>query len=127
MGLVDWQLYIHQLGGAADAPEASLSELYRSHSEIFCGIVDQDTHVNHTMDLVKSFAGQVLVIPTHEANIQILRPNTTISVMANLIPNVLKHVLENQGVSQAIKIAGMKIRQPDERISELQKIMTNYP
>jgi hypothetical protein len=79
------------------------------------------------MDLIKSFAGQVLVIPTHEANIQILRPNTTISVMANLIPNVLKHVLENQGVSQAIKIAGMKIRQPDERISELQKIMTNYP
>ena len=127
VGLADWQLYIHQLGGAADAPEASLSELYRSHSEIFCGIVDQDTHVNHTMDLVKSFARQVLVIPTHEANIQILRPNTAISVMANLIPNVLKHVLENQGVSQAIKIAGMKIRQPDERIIELQKIMTNYP
>ena len=55
VGLADWQLFIHQLGGAnrsGDLPEAAIAELQKTHPQIFMGIVDQDLHVNHTVDLI---------------------------------------------------------------------------
>jgi 4-hydroxy-tetrahydrodipicolinate synthase len=127
VGVSDWQLYIHQLGGSFDVPESSLAEMYRRYSKVFLGIVDQDAHVNHTMDLVRSFADKVVLIPVQEANLHMLKPSTTISLMANLIPNVIRHALESQYVSQVTKIPGMKVRQPDERITELEKIIEGVP
>jgi dihydrodipicolinate synthase/N-acetylneuraminate lyase len=127
VGPIDWQLYIHQLGGSADLPETSLAELFQNHSEIFSGIVDQDSHINHTMDLMKSFSGRVQVIPTHEPNYKGLKPQTVVSVMANFIPNVVTHVLANDMPLQANKAAGMKVRLPDERVLELEKFLSDYP
>ena len=127
VGPIDWQLYIHQLGGTADLPVASLAELFQSHSQVFSGIVDQDSHINHTMDLMKSFSGRVQVIPTHEPNYKGLKPQTVLSVMANFIPNVVTHILANDMPPQATKTAGMKIRLPDERVLELEKFLADYP
>ena len=127
----NWQLFIHQLGGknqAADLPEAVLADLKKAHPRIFVGIVDQDVHVNHTIELIRAFDTVLTVAPCHEPNLTILNPtDVCVSALANVMPNVIKHVIANDFVNTATKIAGMKVAKPDDRVTELMTLLGNYP
>lgn len=131
VSLTDWQLFIHQLGGnnhSGDLPEATLAELRKVHPHIFSGIVDQDTHVNHTVDLIRSFGAEISIASTNETNLSILKPKVCVSALANVIPSTIKHVFANDVVdSAATKISGMKVAKPDDRIVELVKVLSDYP
>ena len=123
----DWHLFIHQLGNISEAPENSIVDLLQSHPNTLAGIVDQSVHINNTMDLIRSFGSHLKVIPTHETNFKLLKPNTVISIMANLIPDDLSHLLHGDMPAQVTKIVGMKVKQPDEKFAELEKYIANYP
>ena len=127
----NWQLFIHQLGGknqAADLPEAVLADLKKAHPHIFVGIVDQDVHVNHTVELIRAFDTTLTVASCHEPNLTILSPtDVCVSALANVMPNVIKHLIANNFVNNVTKIAGMKVAKPDDRVTELMTILTNYP
>ena len=127
----NWQLFIHQLGGknqAADLPEAVLADLKKAHPRMFVGIVDQDTHVNHTVELLRAFDTALVVASCHEPNLTILSPtDVCVSALANVMPNVIKHVIANEFVNNATKIAGMKVAKPDDRVNELMAVLGNYP
>ena len=127
----NWQLFIHQLGGknqAADLPEAVLADLKKNHPRIFVGIVDQDVHVNHTVELLRAFDTALVVASCHEPNLTILSPtDVCVSALANVMPNVIKHVIANDFVNNATKIAGMKVAKPDDRVIELMAVLGNYP
>jgi 4-hydroxy-tetrahydrodipicolinate synthase len=127
----NWQLFIHQLGGknqAADLPEAVLADLKKNHPRIFVGIVDQDVHVNHTVELLRAFDTALVVASCHEPNLTILSPtDVCVSALANVMPNVIKHVIANDFVNNATKIAGMKVAKPDDRVNELMADLGNYP
>lgn len=127
----NWQLFIHQLGGknqAADLPEAVLADLKKAHPHIFVGIVDQDVHVNHTVELIRAFDTTLTVASCHEPNLTILSPtDVCVSALANVMPNVIKHLIANNFVNNATKIAGMKVAKPDDRVTELMTILANYP
>jgi hypothetical protein len=47
--------------------------------------------------------------------------------MANLIPIAIKHILANDMVAQTTAISGMKIRKPDDRVTELMTAMGDQP
>jgi len=129
VNLADWQLYVHVLGGVshADVPEAVLTELIRMHPLILAGVVDQDQHVAHTLDILRSLGTQLVVTSCHEPNLQMLKPAWAVSALANLIPGVVKHVLAQDMPGQASQMAGMKVRQPDDRIVELMTLLGEHP
>lgn len=129
VNLNHWQLYLHQLGGVSrlDVAEATINELKRSYPSVLTGVVDQDIHPSHTLDFMRSFASQLIVIPTHEANLTLLKPKVTVSALANLIPTVVKHILANDMAAQTTAISGMKIRKPDDRVTELMTAMGDQP
>lgn len=129
VNLSHWQLYLHQLGGASrlDVTEATIHELKRSFPSVLAGVVDQDIHPSHTLDFMRSFSSQLIVIPTHEANLVTLKPSVTVSALANLIPIVIKHILANDMAAQTTAISGMKIRKPDDRVTELMAAMGDQP
>ncbi len=124
----DWQLYLHALGGAhSEISEPVVADLLRNHPQTLAGVVDQDLHEVHTMDFMRSFGSQLSVVPTHESNLKTLKTAGTVSVLANFIPGVIKHLLDNHESVQAHQVAGMKVRQPDERVLELQALMGELP
>lgn len=126
----DWQLFIHQLGGihaATDLPEVTLAELRKAHPLIFVGLVDQDIHVNHTVDLIRSFGTQITIASCHEPNLTILKPTVCVSALANVIPNIIQHLIADDFVNNATKIPGMKVAKPDDRVVELLHILGDYP
>jgi len=126
-----WQLFIHQLGGknqAADLPEVTLADLKKVHPHIFVGIVDQDVHVNHTVELIRAFDTSLVVASCHEPNLTILSPtDVCVSALANVMPNVIKHVIAHDFVNNATKVPGMKVAKPDDRVTELMTILAQYP
>jgi 4-hydroxy-tetrahydrodipicolinate synthase len=126
----NWQLFIHQLGGknqVADLPEVTLAELKKAHPNIFVGIVDQDVHVNHTVELIRAFDTLLVVASCHEPNSAILSPtDVCVSALANVMPNVIKHIIAKDFVNNATKIAGMKVAKPDERVTELMTILGSH-
>lgn len=127
----NWQLFIHQLGDknqAADLPEAVLADLKKNHPRILVGIVDQNVHVNHTVELIRAFDTSLVVASCHEPNLTILSPtDVCVSALANVMPNVIKHVIANDFVNNSTKIAGMKVAKPDDRVTELMTILAHYP
>lgn len=124
-----WQLYLHQLGGASrlDVPEATLNELKRAFPSVVRGVVDQDIHPSHTLDLMRAFTSQLIVIPTHEANLMVFKPTVVLSALANVIPSVIKHLLSHEMGTQTTVISGMKVRKPDDRVTELMAAMGDQP
>jgi dihydrodipicolinate synthase/N-acetylneuraminate lyase len=130
VNLSDWQLFIHQLGGnnhSSDLPESTLVDLHKAHPRIFVGMVDQDTHVNHTLDLMRALGADIAIAPCHEPNLSILKSNVCVSALANVIPNIMQHLIANEAPAQTTKIAGMKIAKPDDRVLELMKLLGDYP
>jgi len=129
VNLADWQLYVHDLGGVshADVPEAVLTELIRMFPLILVGVVDQDPHGSHTLDIMRSLGTQLGVTSCHEPNLQLLKPTWAVSALANLIPGVVKHVLAHDVPVQATQMSGMKIKQPDDRIVELMALLGDHP
>ena len=129
VNLAGWQMYVHVLGGVshADVPEAVLTELIRAHPLIMSGIVDQDQHASHTLDIMRSFGTDLTVTSCHEPNLQMLKPTGTVSALANLIPGVVKHVLAQDMPAQASQVNGMKVRHPDDRIVELMTLLGEHP
>lgn len=127
----NWQLFVHQLGGknqAADLPEAVLADLKKVHPRVFVGIVDQDIHVNHTVELIRAFDTVLTVASCHEPNLTILSPtDVCVSALANVMPNVIKHVIAHDFVNSATKVPGMKVAKPDDRVTELMTLLANYP
>lgn len=127
----NWQLFIHQLGGknqASDLPEVTLADLKKAHPQILVGIVDQDIHVNHTVELIRAFDTELAIASCHEPNLTILSPtNVCVSALANVMPNIIKHVIANDFVNNATKVPGMKVAKPDDRVTELMTILGNYP
>ena len=124
----DWQLYLHALGGAhSEISEPVVADLLRTHPTILAGVIDQDPHESHTLDFMRSFGKQISVSPTHEPNLKTLKPVGTVSVLANFIPGVVKHLLEADMPIQVHQVAGMKVRQPDERVVELLTLMGDMP
>ena len=101
VNLVGWQLFIHQLGGiqhGADLSEATLVDLRKVYPHIFVGLVDQDTHVNHTVDLIRTFGREISIATCHEPNLAILKPTVCVSSLANIIPTVVQHIIANDFV-----------------------------
>jgi 4-hydroxy-tetrahydrodipicolinate synthase len=130
VNLPDWQLYIHQLSGsnhASDLPEATLADLRKVHPLVFVGIVDQDTHVNHTVDLIRAFGIDIAIASCHEPNLSILKPTVCVSALANAVPNIMQHLLANDAPEQVTKMAGMKIAKPDDRVVELMTLLGSNP
>lgn len=130
VNLSDWYLFVHQLSGnnpASDLPEATLAQLRKVHPQIFVGIVDQDTHVSHTLDLMRSFGKDMAVASCHEPNLSFLKPNVCVSALANVIPNIMQHLIAHQMPEQASKVPGMKVAKPDDRVVELMSLLDNYP
>lgn len=130
VNLSDWQLFIHQLSGsnhASDLPEATLADLLKVHAQTFVGIVDQDVHVNHTVDLIRAFGTDIAIASCHEPNLSILKPTVCVSALANVIPNILQHLIAHDVPEQATKIAGMKVAKPDDRVVELMTVLGDYP
>jgi 4-hydroxy-tetrahydrodipicolinate synthase len=130
VNLSDWQLFVHQLSGsnhASDLPEATLADLRKVYPQIFVGIVDQDIHVNHTVDLIRAFGTELTIASCHEPNLSILKPTVCISALANVIPNVMQHLIANETHEQSTKIAGMKVAKPDDRVVELMAVLGDYP
>jgi len=124
----DWQLYLHALGGAhSQISEPVVADLLRTHPQILAGVLDQDPHESHTLDFMRSFGKQISVTPVHEPNVITLKPAGTVSLLANFIPGVIKHLLENQMPVQTHQVAGMKVRQPDDRVIELLNLMGDLP
>ena len=126
----DWQLFIHQLGGlnhSADLPEAALADLRKVHPQVFVGMVDQDVHVNHTVDLMRAFGSDIAIAPSHEPNLSILKTSVCVSALANVMPKVVQHLMTSDGVNNATKIPGMKVAKPDDRVVELMTLLANYP
>jgi 4-hydroxy-tetrahydrodipicolinate synthase len=130
VSLPDWQLFIHQLSGsnhASDLPEATLADLRKVHPLVFVGIVDQDVHVNHTVDLIRTFGTEIAIASCHEPNLSILKPNVCVSALANVIPNIMQRLIAHEAPAQATKIAGMKVTKPDDRVVELMTLLGDYP
>jgi len=130
VGHDDWQLFLHQLGGlshAADFPEVTLNDLHKVHPKICVGVVDQDVHMNHTVDLIRSFGELMTIAPCHESNLAVLNLKVCVSALANLIPHVVEHLLVDEGINNATKIPGMKVAKPDDRVVELMTILGTYP
>lgn len=130
VSLPDWKLFIHQLSGsnhASDLPEATLADLHKVHPQVFVGIVDQDIHVNHTVDLIRAFATDLAIASCHEPNLSILKSTVCVSALANVIPKIMQHLLTNDVPEQATKIAGMKVAKPDDRVVELMTLLGDYP
>lgn len=127
----DWQLYLHQLGGknqASDLSEVTIAYLKKEHPLVFVGLVDQDVHVNHTLELIRSFDALFAIAPCHEPNLAILNSaEVCVSALANVIPNIMKQVIANDFVNNASKIAGMKVTKTDDRVTELMTILGKYP
>lgn len=129
VALPQWRLYFHQLGGLfrADVAEATMAELRRQFPFVVTGIVDQDVHPSHSLDLMRAFGSQLIVAPTNEANLLVLKPSVTVSAFANLMPVVIKHILANDLPVQTTKISGMKVKSPDDRVTELLAIIGEQP
>lgn len=130
VNLSDWQLFIHQLGGinhSADLPEVTLADLRKVHPLVFVGMVDQDTHVNHTVDLIRTFGADIAIATGHEPNLSILKSPVCVSALANVIPNVMQHLMAHEAHEQTTKIAGMKVAMPDDRVVELMTLLGDYP
>jgi 4-hydroxy-tetrahydrodipicolinate synthase len=130
VSLPDWQLFIHQLSGsnhASDLPEATLADLRKIHLQVFVGIVDQDVHVNHTVDLIRAFGTDIAIASCHEPNLSILKPTVCVSALANVIPNIMQRLIAHDAPEQATKIAGMKVTKPDDRVVELMTLLGDYP
>jgi 4-hydroxy-tetrahydrodipicolinate synthase len=130
VNLPDWQLFIHQLSGSnhgSDLPEATLADLLKVHPQVFAGIVDQDVHVNHTVDLMRAFGAGLAIATCHEPNLSLLKPKVCVSALANVIPTLMQHLLTNDAPEQATKIAGMKVTKPDDRVVELMTLLGDYP
>lgn len=130
VNLPNWQLFIHQLGGnhhGSDLPEATLVDLHKVHPQVLTGIVDQDIHVNHTVDLVRSFGAELAIAACHEPNLSLLKPKVCVSALANIIPLLMQHLLISDTPEQTTKIAGMKVTKPDERVVELMNLLGDYP
>lgn len=124
----DWQLYLHALGGAhSEISEPVVADLLRNHPRTLAGVVDQDPHESHTLDFIRSFGSQLSVLPTHEPTLKTLKPVGTVSALANFIPGVIKHLLSAEMPVQTHQVAGMKVRQPDERVVELLNLMGDLP
>lgn len=127
----DWQLFIHQLGGnyqATDLPEEVLADIKKAHPLTFVGIVDQDVHVNHTVELIRAFDTELAVASCHEPNLAILHPtDVCVSALANVMPNIIKHLISHDFVNNATKIAGMKVAKPDERVNEFMTLVGSHP
>ena len=130
VNLPDWQLFLHQLGGlshSADLPEITLADLRKAHPHVFAGVVDQDVHVNHTVDLIRSFGSEIAIASAHEPNFSILKPTMCVSAMANILPHSIKRLLANEAVNNATKIPGMKVARPDDRVVELFTLIGDRP
>ncbi len=130
VGHDDWHLFVHQIGGsshAADLPELTLTDLHKVHPHICVGVVDQDVHMNHTVDLIRSFGETMTIAPCHEPNLSVLKLKVCVSALANLTPHIVAHLLVDEGAHNATQIPGMKVAKPDDRVVELMQILDNYP
>lgn len=124
----DGQLYLHALGGTrSELSEPVVADLLRNHPGVVAGMVDQDVHESHTLDVMRSFGSQMSVTPTHEPNLKTLKPTGVVSVLANFIPGVIQHLLQADMPAQTHQVAGMKVRQPDDRVLELLKLIGDLP
>ena len=126
----EWQLFIHQLGGAnhgSDLSEMTLVDLRKAHPDIFVGVVVQDVHVSHALDLTRSFGNDLAIVPCYEPNLTILKPSVCLSALANILPGTVKHLPANDVVNNATKIPGMKVAKPEDRVMELLGILAQYP
>ena len=130
VNLNDWRLFIHQLGGTsrdAELSEMALVDLKKSHPQTFAGIVDQDVHVNHTVELMRSFGSDRVVVPCHEPNLLVLKSKVCVSMLANILPITVHNITTKEFVNSATKIAGMKEAKPDDRVNELMSIIGDNP
>jgi 4-hydroxy-tetrahydrodipicolinate synthase len=130
VGHDDWQLYVQQLGDlnhTANLPEATFTDLLKVHPHICVGVVDQDIHMNHTVDLIRSFGESMTIAPCHEPNLAVLKLKVCVSMLANLIPHVVQHLLVDTTVSTATQIQGMKVAKPEDRVVELTNVLGTYP
>jgi len=125
----DWQLMIHQTGQmskAGDLPDASIAELVQAYPETLVGIVDQDPRVDHTLALMRSFGKRLSVSTSHEPNLTQIKPSGCISAYANLLPKTVAHIVAQDTSTQGHQVPGLKVRTPDERVLELQKIQADF-
>ncbi|MBU6224704.1 MAG: dihydrodipicolinate synthase family protein [Burkholderiales bacterium] len=129
VGLPNWQIFIHQLGGssASDLSSFVVSELLRSHPQHISGVVDQDPRASRCVGFLESFGGKALVTNCHETNLLMLRPPIAVSALANLIPGVVGGILGKGMAEQKTKFAGMKVKSPDERVISLMAVIGNQP
>ena len=130
VGHDDWQLYVHQLGDmnhTANLPEATFTDLLKVHPHLCAGVVDQDVHMNHTVDLMRSFGDAMTIAPCHEPNLAVLKLKVCVSALANLIPHVVQHLLVDEGMHNATQIPGMKVAKPDDRVVELMNVLGTNP
>ena len=130
VGHDDWQLYVHQLGNlnhTANLPEATFTDLLKVHPHICVGVVDQDIHMSHTVDLIRSFGEALTIAPCHEPNLAVLKLKVCVSMQANLMPHVVQHLLVDTAASTATQIPGMKVAKPDDRVVELMNVLGTYP
>lgn len=125
----NWQIFIHQLGGMSpsDLPSSVISELLRSHPEHIHGIVDEDPRASRCVGFLESFGEKVLVTSAHETNLLLLKSPIAVSALANLIPGVVSEILGKNKPQQKTKIAGMKVKSPDERVVGLLKVLGDHP
>lgn len=130
VNLSDWQLLIHQLSGnnhASDLPEVTLMDLRKVHPQVFTGIVDQDMHINHTVDLIRSFGTDIAIAACHEPNLSILKSTVCVSALANVLPGIMKHLMAHEPPVQSTQITGMKVAKPDDRVVEFMALLGNNP
>jgi 4-hydroxy-tetrahydrodipicolinate synthase len=130
VGHDDWQLYVHQLGDmnhTANLPEATFTDLLKVRPQRLAGVVDQDIHMSHTVDLIRSLGDAMTVTPCHEPNLASLKLKVCVSALANLTPHVVQHLLVDEGTHTATQIPGMKVAKPEDRVVELMTVLGTYP
>jgi 4-hydroxy-tetrahydrodipicolinate synthase len=130
VNLPEWQLLIHQLSGnnhASDLQEVTLVDLRKVHPQVFTGIVDQDMHINHTVDLIRTFGAEIAIAACHEPNLSILKSTVCVSALANVLPGIMRHLMDHKLPVQVTQITGMKVAKPDDRVVEFMALLGNYP
>lgn len=127
----DTKLYIHLLPSSThlDIPEVALSTILDRWGNHIYGIVNQTDVSSISDDLRKSFVNKVMIYTANETDIKRLSSSGTISLMANLIPRVIKGlIMGQQAGGGSTFIPGMKDKTTvDTRASELQLLVAKHP
>ena len=129
VGLPDWQVFIHQLGGssASNLSISVISELVKNYPHHIYGVVDQAPRASRCVGFLESFGGKLLITSCHETNLLLLRPSIAVSALANLIPGVVGGILGKGMPEQKTKFAGMKVKSPDERVISILSLIGTQP